>query len=687
MLNKGRLPVALLVAILLSTSAGTGLAQSNPWPANPDWQQYVEGPEAGDVYPVKIVSTSGDVDNPGAILNPGAAGATTMTRSPGGPNPKIVLDYGKDVSGVPFFIVTGSTGTPTLRAAYSEGRRYLGPKGDRAPGHDEADPSRCDIFSISQPGSTTKGSIQGGERFQEIALTSPGSLTLTGVGIHFSPLQANPDDYQGYFISSSDELNRIWYDGAYTAQLDQLPANSGQPAGDLIVDGAKRDRVVWGGDLSVAGPTVYYSTATDDYLRNSLLLLGTYQQANGEVGSDVPPSTPLGTFPANDSYDGYAYSTSYSIYYVVNLADYYLYTGDQAFVQQQWPIVQRELSFNAQSVDRDGLLVTNSSNGLDWHPYDGPLTGAVTEFNVLYYRALIEGSLMAKAIGQSDAEALYERRALAVKAAINANLFNSLTGVYDISSTRRGTLAQDANALAVLYGVAPADRILAILATLKSGLWTRNGPLAFSADSGFAAYISPFASDMELRARFQADDVEDALQLIYNLWGLMARRGPNFSGADWEALATDGTPGFGAFTSLAHGWSSGATSALSAFVLGIRPAAAGYQTWSVKPHPGNLAWVEGQTPTPYGPIVVNWGHDAKLQRFGMEVESPAGTTGTIGVPLFGGETDISVNGQLAWSHGRFRAVQGIAGANRDGNYVYLTGVSSGDYEIDSQGHG
>jgi hypothetical protein len=683
MLSKRSLGAMLLAMLLLPTAAEKALARSNPWPPDPDWQEYVEGPEAGDVYPVKIVSTSGNVENPRALLNPVAAGTTTLTKNPGGPAPKIILDYGKDVGGVPFFIVTGATGTPTLRAAYSEGRGYLGPKGDEAPGYAAADPHRFDTFSVNQPGIVTKGMIQGGERFEEITLTSPGSLSMTSVGIHFSAFQASPDDYQGYFISNSDELNRIWYDGAYTAQLDQLPADSGQPAGDLIVDGAKRDRLVWAGDISVEGPTVYYSTAADDYLRNSLLLLGTYQHGDGEAGSNAPPTARLGTFPAT----AYAYSMSYSIYYVTNLADYYRYTGDQAFVQQQWPIIERELAYNAESVDDHNLLVTNSSNGSDWHEYDGPLTGEVTAYNVLYYHALLEGAFLAQAAGHAGAAAGYQQQAEAVKAAINTNLFNSRTGVYDLSSILRGTVAQDANSLAVLYGVASAAKLSAILAALKSALWTYHGPLSFSAATGFKPYISPFSTDMELRARFQAGDDADALELVRDLWGPMAAGGPNFTGADWEALAADGTPAMGAFTSLAHGWASGATSALSAFVLGISPVEAGYQTWAVKPHPGNLAWVEGQAPTPYGPIVVNWGHDTKLRLFVMEVESPAGTTGTIAVPLFGGESVITVNGQIAWSSGHFQSVAGVTGANRNGNYLYLTGVSAGNYEIDSQGPG
>jgi hypothetical protein len=71
----------------------------------------------------------------------------------------------------------------------------------------------------------------------------------------------------------------------------------------------------------------------------------------GEAGSDVPPTAPLGTFPSS----GYSYSASYSIYFVLNLADYYLYTGDKSFVEKEWPIVQRELAYNASNVNSQNL--------------------------------------------------------------------------------------------------------------------------------------------------------------------------------------------------------------------------------------------------------------------------------------------------------------------------------------------
>ena len=60
--------------------------------------------------------------------------------------------------------------------------------------------------------------------------------------------------------------------------------------GPMIVDGAKRDRVVWSGDLGVEIPNVFYTTGTTTYASDSLELLGSYQVANGESGTNVDPT-------------------------------------------------------------------------------------------------------------------------------------------------------------------------------------------------------------------------------------------------------------------------------------------------------------------------------------------------------------------------------------------------------------
>ena len=187
-------------------------------------------PTAPDIHPVRIVSTAGSVSGAATLVGSGV-GRATLTMTPGGPSPMIVVDYGQDVGGIPYFVVQSESGTPLLHSAYSEGLQYLGPQGDQAPPNSPTgDSNRFDDQIVDSSGRLTTGTIQGGERYERISLTSPGRVTLTSIGIRFTAVRATAKDYRGWFDSSSPELNRIWYDGAYTTQLDELPPDAAPSA-------------------------------------------------------------------------------------------------------------------------------------------------------------------------------------------------------------------------------------------------------------------------------------------------------------------------------------------------------------------------------------------------------------------------------------------------------------------------
>ncbi|HEX4202220.1 MAG TPA: hypothetical protein VHY59_11920, partial [Chthoniobacterales bacterium] len=89
------LQCALGSVALISLLAAGSLKAGDPWPANPNWQRYVDGPTAPDVYPIKVVTTWGSVKNADALVKQN--GVATLQNTPGEPAPAIVLDYGKDV--------------------------------------------------------------------------------------------------------------------------------------------------------------------------------------------------------------------------------------------------------------------------------------------------------------------------------------------------------------------------------------------------------------------------------------------------------------------------------------------------------------------------------------------------------------------------------------------------------------
>jgi alpha-L-rhamnosidase len=816
-------PVSAGATASAGTSTGAGPALP-AWPSSPDWQQYVEAPASLNLTPVRVVSVSGTVTNPGGIVA-GGQGDTILTRSATDTGPTdIVLDYGRDIGGIPSFTVAAASGSPTMEAGYSEAKQYIAADGDGgAPAiGTNGDPSRADSYTVSGPGIITNRYIQGGERYQEISLTSPGSVTLSSVGIHYTAYDGTPGTFKGYFLSSDATLNKEWYDGAYTLNLTQdaagtqsgqwaiedgamnltartgfigsptndgvlkrggnwqnytsdftadiisgqvswsvratddldqyavtlnsaAAANSpdsviiakvvhgvsttlgtfatpfpveenqayqistkaqgptitvsvggtvigsvtdgtfgtgtvgfgesgsgtanvsdltvtaqdgrrlyaskldspaaltdfetpGTPSVDVILDGAKRDRATFTGDLSVAAQTLYDTNDATSYVRGSLELQGSTQLTSGYVSPFEEPGAPNtgGLIPGEISVP----LGIYSLYFVSDVGDYYKYTGDTSFVAQEWPTIQREVAWELTQTNSDGLFVTTAADDLNWNleSHDG----VVTFYNALYYKTLVNASQLATALGYTTIAATYAQDAANVKAQINAQLYDPSTGAYDISTTDRGSVAQDANSAVILYGIAPGSRQAGIVAAMTKALSTPAGDLSVSTPVPASSnqIISPFIGSSDVDARFLAGDTAGALELLTDEWGPMTT-GPD-GGSMWEKLAADGTIDGGG-TSLAHAWSTGPTSALTSYVLGVTPTSAGYATWRIAPQPGNLSWVEGAVPTTHGDITVKWA--SSKAGFKIAIQTPDRTRGTIALPAGLTRYSLTVNGR------------------------------------------
>ena len=168
----------------------------------------------------------------------------------------------------------------------------------------------------------------------------------------------------------------------------------------VILDGAKRDRRPWIGDLLVQGRTAFsslgFGAKGSDYIKSTIAAFGATQAADGSIFGHIGNWTvwpPTGGF----------YSTSYSTYYVLDLASYYLYSGDAPFAESQYQTMKNELAYNRALVDpSSGLLVTRAAAGRDWDFYDGDKLGAVTAYNAIYYKALTDAARVASDLAGRD---------------------------------------------------------------------------------------------------------------------------------------------------------------------------------------------------------------------------------------------------------------------------------------------
>lgn len=402
---------------------------------------------------------------------------------------------------------------------------------------------------------------------------------------------------------------------------------------DTIVDGSRRDRIAYTGDLDIALASSFVSTYGTSFIDGSLELLSSYQATPGFF----IPTAKIQQEPLKDLLNvNVTGLIGYSFNFLNALAQNYEVQGDLTFAKKWAPRIVSMLDW-AHSKLEDGLFtLADASLTGDWNYYDPPQTGVSSKFNSLYAYALQQTQTLLVDAG-IDAS-VYQNRLKSLRDAIHSHLWNDTLGAYILTNEIPTGFAQDANAIAILSGIPQSRNISAksLLSTLESQLQLPSGPLAFSnstVEAGFAQKISPYASAYHLRAAFESNDAGAALLLLKTLWAPMANPAhANYTNRFWETLNPDGTPGLGLVTSLCHGWGAGPTAELSRHILGAQPIKPGYQEWKVEPMTLGLSWAKGRVPTAHGPIQVQWKFVSGLLQMKVRGPRSGNTRGTIHLP-------------------------------------------------------
>ncbi|MFG2254246.1 alpha-L-rhamnosidase-related protein [Streptomyces mirabilis] len=667
---------ALLMAPAPATSAAASSTATGVGKATLDAPNY--SPTSRTLKPTAIYRTSGSVANPQNVLS----GQPTRIS---GSQSAVTLDFGKEVGGVTTLSFGSSSDSgQRVGLAFSESSLYVGNNSDRSSGRDGEDGALYATASANGTYTVPTAQQRGGFRYLTVFLDTSGWVDLTGVSLNFTaaPGKADPADYANYFSSSDDLLNRIWYAGAYTVQLNTIASHQGRAwpppssawdngatvgVGDsVLVDGAKRDRTVWPGDMGIAVPTQYAYSNDLVSTRNALTTMYNAQSAEGEIPWSGPPFNLTG-------------SDTYHTWTLLGTSTYYTYSADRAWLDSAWTDYKRGMAFITNKIDGNNLL--NVTRTQDWARVGQG--GENISANALLYAALKGGATLAAVEGDSALAASWNGKAAAIKTAANSLLWDAAKGMYKDNPTS-GLYPQDGNSLAVWYGLTDSEaKSKSVIAGLGKN-WGIYGPTT----PEWGGNVSPFAGGMELNARFTANDDYTALDQIRRTWGHMLTSDIGTKSTFWEGIKADGGLAYGgSFMSLAHGWSTAPTSTLTFDVLGTAPESA-TGTYRFVPHPGDLTSAEGRITLPQGAVNASWSRDPAAGTYSAHLTSPAGTTGRIGVPKFGGgNISVSVNGTVVWSNGTFTPTSGITGASQDDTYVYLTGVTPGGYTVTATGLG
>ncbi len=494
-------------------------------------------------------------------------------------NASIIVDYGKELHGGLKLVLGGSSRRePSLvRIRFGESVGECFSQTDNSAwrvGYATDDHAKRDIImEIPRDGAIELGNT--GFRFVRLDLLQP--ATTIRIKEMSAILRYRDLEYQGSFRCNDERLNQIWMTGAYTVHLNMQ---------EYLWDGIKRDRMVWVGDMH---PEV--STIMSVFGNNSI----------------VPRSLDL----ACEQFPMPAWMnkiSAYSIWYLIIQYEWYMQNGDKEFLKKHSTYIKGVVDLLNKGIDEEGNFNLSKRQFLDW-PSSENAQGVESGNRVLVVWGLQNAQKLFSYLNEAEYASLCHKIELRVKK----------------KSVEPNNLKQAAALMAI--------------AGLKSPQAACNEVVSV----GGAANFSTFYGFYMLEALSLAGLHQQALDIISKYWGGMLDMGAttfweDFN-LDWVNNVTriDEIPqpekkdihgGFGGYCypgfrhSLCHGWSSGPTSWLSKHILGVQVLEPGCKRVKIEPHLGNLQWVEGTYPTPFGSIFIT--HKMKNGNVVSKIQLPKG---------------------------------------------------------------
>lgn len=449
----------------------------------------------------------------------------------------------------------------------------------------------------------------------------------------------------GFFRCSDPELQRIVEACCTTIRLCMVPHYEGnstlalQPdrsrsfaktwrgSGDsrVLVDGPRRDREVWVGDLLPMVRTAWIFFGDREVIRNSLQVF-------------LDQSEPDGYMPASSI--SMQRFHEYNAWFFIVLAEYVMLSGDVSFLGENASRIREAMRYLIGLLEKDGTLVLDRMQTWAW---TASRFGRITSSQCVVHDALRAMDLLSGLLGDDPIDpapaCLANRLAEQVRNRGYDPEAGAFTDMLDMGTGGKPrTYSLDANALAIRSGIATPEQAASALRFLETHLWSAHGSFAFfpkETPDGrnwvHNDHIWPFVVGFEAEARFLAGDREKALDLVRKTWGSMLSHGAD---TFWEIM--DGrTGGFmnrrivdapddrDTWNSACHGWSTAPAFLLPAYLGGVLPTSPGYRSLRLDPHPMGIDRIEVRVPGIDGPVGLLLERQEDFHR--MTLEIPEGT--------------------------------------------------------------
>lgn len=544
-------------------------------------------------------------------------------------HPVQIIDFGRDGTGGHLvFDVLGFCPGTIIAFSYSSHPDGLSEDGDftfetRATylGDDfilpilPASATRRDDFEINRNGKYEAPLLQGLLRYARITLKG-GKSSFAEIGsLHFENRGTYATEpVTGEFNSSCGLLNRIWRSGMRTTALAAVPARD-EPLTvtsrggkaclgrslPYLSDGAKRDRLVWSGDLWWGAINLFYGfSAAVPYLSGSLRMLAANQTPKGYIPACPRPET--APPPEAEDYGPFP-SDEFAAWFIPAVYENHLYRGDDGLLKELLPAMERLMDY----------LVSHScpENGLfEQRPETAKNAGALRfGEDSLHHRAYMNVLLLSCLEIMSS---LSERGEYF--AALAARLKKTIQKLFLLEG---GGLAFS------LESPAFSGEATALWHTLVE---SERGRYPYGKYSQI--WHGKFQA-LAIRAIFENGMADEAIEAIES------HNWPKTAAPEWRGLAT----AYECMYPHTSGWGDEAhpdaaiSGILSKYLLGVSPLSPGFKTFAFKPcKSGKISFCSGKVPTPHGTIEAYWRHEKG--NWLVRVLSPDSISGKLLLPGF-----------------------------------------------------
>lgn len=485
---------------------------------------------------------------------------TTRFTNLDGKKGAILLDFGSEIAGGIEFLVGGVSirDGVKMRVRFGESvSEAMTPIGEKETTNDHS--TRDTVVLLPILSQVTIGNT--GYRFVYLELEEENTW------IDFAAIRAvfiyRDIPYLGSFECDDPLLNQIYKTCVYTVHLNMQ---------ELLWDGIKRDRMVWYGDMHpemlVIRSVFGYNEVLDKSLRYA------------------PFMNPLPQWPNM--------KTVYGYWYLLILWDWYFHNGKKELVfelKDYWLGLLKQF-MDLVHIDREEPLDESEYRTgfmLDWQT--SQTEAGKTGVYALLRLTLLASANLCELVGEEE----QKEKCLKYAEMIQKHVGNH--------NGKKSTIAM----LYLADMFADKDEVGKLLT------------------EGNGRGMSPFMSYYILTVVASTVGMEAALRMLREYYGAMLEVGATtfwedfdldwmregasieriLEPGEYDILAENGAYCYkGLRHSLCHGWSGGPAAFVAEQILGVQILEAGCKKLSIQPNLGNLSWVKGTYPTPYGVVSI-----------------------------------------------------------------------------------